>query len=77
MFNQVGPLELVIVLVIVLVIFGPKRLPSLGRQLGRGMKEFKESITSHHDDQDEKAGITAASEEAPRTPADAAERTRV
>lgn len=80
MFNQVGPLELVIVLVIVLVIFGPKRLPSLGRQLGRGMKEFKDSITGdsrHDDDEDEKVGITAASEDPPRTPTDAAERTRV
>ena len=43
--GPVGPLELIIVLVIVLVIFGPKRLPSLGRQLGSGMREFKESVT--------------------------------
>ena len=42
-FN-VGPLELIIVLVIVLVIFGPKRLPGLGRSLGSGMREFKDSI---------------------------------
>ena len=41
----IGPLELVIVLVIVLVVFGPKRLPSLGRQLGAGMREFKDSVT--------------------------------
>jgi sec-independent protein translocase protein TatA len=37
---SIGPLELAIVLVIVLVIFGPKRLPTLGRQLGSGMREF-------------------------------------
>jgi sec-independent protein translocase protein TatA len=43
--GPVGPLELIIVLVIVLVIFGPKRLPSLGRQLGSGMREFKDSVT--------------------------------
>ena len=42
---QIGPMELAIVLVIVLLIFGPKRLPGLGRQLGTGMREFKESIT--------------------------------
>jgi sec-independent protein translocase protein TatA len=42
---NIGPLELVIVLVIVLVVFGPKRLPSLGRQLGAGMREFKDSVT--------------------------------
>ena len=55
---NVGPLELIIVLVIVLVIFGPKRLPSLGRQLGSGMREFKDSVTGkdrdddHEDDND-------------------------
>lgn len=52
----IGPLELVIVLVIVLIVFGPKRLPSLGRQLGAGMREFKESVTGKdrdHDDEDE------------------------
>jgi sec-independent protein translocase protein TatA len=41
----IGPLELIIVLVIVLVIFGPKRLPGLGRSLGSGMREFKDSIS--------------------------------
>lgn len=41
----IGPLELAIVLVIVLVIFGPKRLPGMGRALGTGMREFKDSIT--------------------------------
>ena len=46
MFNGIGPTELIIVLVIVLLIFGPKRLPGLGRQLGAGMREFKDSITS-------------------------------
>jgi sec-independent protein translocase protein TatA len=42
---NIGPLELVIVLIIVLVIFGPKRLPGLGRSLGSGMREFKDSVT--------------------------------
>jgi sec-independent protein translocase protein TatA len=41
----IGPLEIIIVLVIVLLIFGPKRLPDLGRSLGRGMREFKDSVT--------------------------------
>ena len=45
MFNSIGPTELIIVLVIVLLIFGPKRLPGLGRQLGSGMREFKDSIS--------------------------------
>jgi sec-independent protein translocase protein TatA len=51
-FQSVGPLELLIVLGIVLVIFGPKRLPGLGRQLGSGMREFKDSITRKADDDD-------------------------
>jgi sec-independent protein translocase protein TatA len=51
-FQSIGPTELIIVLAIVLVIFGPKRLPSLGRQLGAGMREFKDSITSKGSDRD-------------------------
>jgi sec-independent protein translocase protein TatA len=42
---NIGPLEIVIVLVVVLLIFGPKRLPDLGRSLGSGMREFKDSVT--------------------------------
>jgi sec-independent protein translocase protein TatA len=62
----IGPLELVIVLVIALVIFGPKRLPDLGKSLGTGMREFKDSITgtSKDDDDDEPAKITAAKPDA-------------
>lgn len=48
----IGVPELLIVLGIVLVIFGPKRLPMLGRQLGSGMREFKDSITRRHDEAD-------------------------
>jgi sec-independent protein translocase protein TatA len=53
-FQGIGPLELAIVLGIILLIFGPKRLPGLGRQLGTGMREFKDSITGKGgDDEDE------------------------
>ena len=45
MFSSIGPLEIVLVIVVLLVIFGPKRLPSLGKSLGTGMREFKESVT--------------------------------
>jgi sec-independent protein translocase protein TatA len=48
-FQSIGPTELIIVLVIVLVIFGPKRLPGLGRSLGSGMKEFRDSVTGKSD----------------------------
>jgi sec-independent protein translocase protein TatA len=41
---NIGPLEIGIVLIIVLVIFGPKRLPELGKSMGRGIREFKGSI---------------------------------
>ncbi|HEX8074349.1 MAG TPA: twin-arginine translocase TatA/TatE family subunit [Thermoleophilaceae bacterium] len=47
---NVGPVEIIIVLVIVLLIFGPKRLPDLGRSLGRGMREFKDSVTGKDKD---------------------------
>ena len=49
---NIGPMELIIVLVIVLVIFGPKRLPGLGRSLGTGMREFKESVTGKSKDEE-------------------------
>jgi sec-independent protein translocase protein TatA len=52
---NIGPTELIIVLVIVLLIFGPKRLPGLGRQLGSGMREFKDSITGKSRDTDDDA----------------------
>jgi sec-independent protein translocase protein TatA len=45
---NVGPLELAIVLIIALVIFGPKRLPELGRSLGNGLREFKSSVTGEN-----------------------------
>jgi sec-independent protein translocase protein TatA len=57
--------ELIIVLVIVLLVFGPKRLPGLGRQLGGGMREFKDSIQGHGKADDEGADDTSA---APATP---------
>jgi sec-independent protein translocase protein TatA len=42
---NVGPMELVIVLVIALIVLGPKRLPEAGRSVGRGLREFKESLS--------------------------------
>jgi len=53
--------EVLIILVIVLVVFGPKRLPDLGRSLGSGMREFKDSITGNSkDDDDEPTKLTAS-----------------
>lgn len=55
-FNSIGPGELIIVLVIALIVLGPKRLPEVGKSVGRGMREFKEGIsgmTRDDDDDDE------------------------
>jgi sec-independent protein translocase protein TatA len=53
-FNNIGPGELIVVLVIALLVLGPKRLPEVGKSLGRGMREFKDSISGNsHDDEDE------------------------
>lgn len=52
---NVGPLELAIVLIIALIVFGPKRLPELGRSLGKGIREFRGSLSgeSHEPEQTE------------------------
>ena len=49
---NVGPMELVIVLVVALIVLGPKRLPEVGRSLGNGLREFKDSLSNpdHTDD---------------------------
>ena len=43
---NIGPMELIIVLVIALVILGPKRLPEVGKSIGHGMREFKDAINN-------------------------------
>ena len=53
---SIGPMELAIVLVIALLVLGPKRLPEVGRSVGRGMREFMDSISGvsrHEDDEDD------------------------
>lgn len=50
MFSQIGPMEIVLVLVIALLVLGPKRLPEAGRSLGKGIREFKDSVTGAADD---------------------------
>jgi sec-independent protein translocase protein TatA len=46
---NIGPMEIVIVLIIALIIFGPRKLPQLGRSLGQGIREFRGSISGKHD----------------------------
>jgi sec-independent protein translocase protein TatA len=50
---NIGPMELIIVLVIALIVLGPKRLPDAGRSLGKGLREFKDSLSGDRRDDDE------------------------
>ena len=54
-FNNIGPTELIIVLVIALLVIGPKRLPEVGKSLGKGMREFKDSLSGDRHDDDEES----------------------
>jgi TatA/E family protein of Tat protein translocase len=57
-FGSIGPQEILIVLVIALVVLGPKKLPEMARSLGKGVKEFKEGIND-----DDTVDVTADEEE--------------
>jgi sec-independent protein translocase protein TatA len=69
-------MELVIVLVVALIVLGPKRLPEVGRSLGNGLREFKDSLSNegHHDDEpqldveDPPKPVTTAAATAPSAP---------
>ena len=67
---NVGPLEIAVVLIIVLIIFGPKRLPELGQSMGRGIREFKNSLSGDKDQDspEEKRRELQASESEPTQP---------
>jgi sec-independent protein translocase protein TatA len=56
---DVSPIQLIIVLIIALVVLGPKRLPEVGRSLGKGIREFKDSVSGN--DKDEEPPPPAAS----------------
>ena len=60
----IGIWELLILLLVILVVFGPKRLPEMGRSLGRGMREFKDSISGagRDEDDDDRIELPAGSE---------------
>jgi sec-independent protein translocase protein TatA len=49
---SIGPLELIVVLAIALIVLGPKKLPEVGRSVGRGLREFKAGVSGRDDDED-------------------------
>ncbi len=72
----IGIWEMLILLLVLLLVFGPKRLPEMGRQLGRGMREFKDSVTGiGKDEDDDEAGELPPPE--PAEPATTRERDTV
>ncbi|MFT3864835.1 MAG: twin-arginine translocase TatA/TatE family subunit [Solirubrobacterales bacterium] len=74
MLGNIGPLEIIVVLIIALIVFGPKRLPELGNSLGKGIREFKDSVTGENKDDgtdDDVKAIQAS--QATTTPAEPAE----
>jgi sec-independent protein translocase protein TatA len=69
LFQNIGVWEVLILLLVVLLVFGPKRLPEMGRSLGRGMREFKDSITGKDLEREEEAAAALA--QAPEAPVQA------
>jgi sec-independent protein translocase protein TatA len=57
---EIGIPGLILILVVALLVFGPKRLPEMGRSLGRGMREFKDSVTGNSKDSDEPGELSPA-----------------
>lgn len=60
-----GPMELIVILVVALIILGPKKLPEAARSVGRGMREFKESISGPDDDYDDEPDDRPAAKPVP------------
>ena len=61
--GNIGWQGAIIILIVLLVVFGPKRLPEMGRSLGRGMREFKDSVTGKDDDDDEPRELPPAADD--------------
>jgi sec-independent protein translocase protein TatA len=67
--GNIGLPEIAIVLIIALIVFGPKRLPELGSSLGRGIREFRNTVTGDKSDEDEEPEVKAIRATTPPAPA--------
>lgn len=74
MLGNIGPLEILVVLIIALIVFGPKRLPELGSSLGRGIREFRGAVTGEKDEDEAEAKRLESSRPAPAAAEEPAER---
>ena len=63
MFGSIGPTEILLILLIIVIIFGAKRLPELGRAMGEGIKNFKKSISSKEEKKETETEKTEKKEE--------------
>ncbi len=61
----IGIWEILILLLVVLLVFGPKRLPEMGRSMGKGMREFKDSLTGKDDEEEDRVQLPAPASEEP------------
>ncbi len=56
--GNIGWTGALVIILVLLLVFGPKRLPEMGRSLGRGLREFKDSVSGNDKDEPEKAELT-------------------
>jgi sec-independent protein translocase protein TatA len=77
MLGNIGPLEILVVLIIALVVFGPKRLPELGNSLGRGIREFRDTVTGEKRDDDDDDVKPLSASQAPAAPVEKPSETEV
>ena len=62
---EIGITGLIVILIVALLVFGPKRLPEIGRSLGKGMREFKDSVTGNSDNENKAELPTRSGDESP------------
>jgi sec-independent protein translocase protein TatA len=66
MFGGIGPMEVILVLAIALIVLGPKKLPEAGRAVGKGLREFRESLSGLDGEDDEDRRLDPEPKHTPR-----------